>query len=166
VIVAKQGPKRLLRRHQLGLIVIGMLCSTRESREYIRTKLAIKAVKPSGVQQCLAAIRDKDVGHIQQFFGRFGVDFSGRTLAEAIVERVHDDYEQDMLMQTFSMIMAGDRPDIDDIEKQLEVALALVRNVKAGVIKQTLENEDGRRQDIRQQRDRQQEQEEGAAKAS
>jgi sulfur relay (sulfurtransferase) DsrC/TusE family protein len=145
VIVAKQGPRRMLRRHQLGLIVVGMLCSTKESRNYLREKLAIKAVKPIGIRLCLDAIRRKDIEYIREFFGRFGISFCNQTLAEAIVERIHDDYEQDMLMQTFSLIMAGDRPDLDNIEKQLETALALVRSVKGGVIKQTLESEDGRR---------------------
>jgi len=167
VIVAKQGPRRILRRHQIGLILIGMLCSSKESREYIRTHLAIKAVKPLWVRVVLDAMRRKDIGTVADFFGRFGIDIGSQKLAEAIVNRIHDDWEQDMLMQTFSLIMAGDRPNLDSIEKQLTVALELVRNAKAGTIKQTLKPEsDNDRQEVRQQRDHQQEQKEGRPEAS
>lgn len=122
-----------VRRHQLGLILIGACLNGDETREMILSTLSEFAVNDGWVKECLRAIADGDRDGVYGTLTRLGVHLKdGQMAVDGVIDRLNELHEQEALEATMQMILKSGELDTGDkydtAEKRLEGLLALVRS--------------------------------------
>lgn len=135
---------RALRRHQLGLVLLGMTLAKTGDRKVIQDKLIKNSITSPLIRWTIEAVFSGDAKQVYSFFEAMGVcqhNHKGKRVVDAVIDELHAHREASLLETTLAMILTGNlASDLDTAEKRLEAALALVRNAKAGMLDSLIES--------------------------